>query len=67
MTRTCPACGLAAAPGDRYCGPCGSAPDRTSWIDGPDPMADPREAYEFEAAGVGLDPEAIDEWMLERG
>lgn len=33
--RTCPACGLAAAPGDRYCEPCGSAPDRTSWIDGP--------------------------------
>lgn len=28
----------------------------------PDPMSDPREAYEFEAAGVGLDPDSIDSY-----
>lgn len=30
--RVCPACGLLpAAPGDRYCAGCGSAPDRSAW------------------------------------
>lgn len=34
--RICPACGIfAAAPGDRYCSDCGSASDRSSWVDGP--------------------------------
>lgn len=36
--RICPACGMAAAEGDRYCADCGSAPDRSAWIDGPDPL-----------------------------
>lgn len=34
--RICPACGVnEAAQGDRYCSGCGSAPDRSAWIDGP--------------------------------
>ena len=43
--RICPACGFfESAPGDRYCVDCGSATDRTEWIDGPAAL-DPTGRY----------------------
>jgi hypothetical protein len=38
--RICPACGInPAAAGDRYCADCGSARDRSGWVDGPSDAA----------------------------
>ncbi len=38
--RICPACGInEAASGDRYCSDCGSAVDRSAWVNGPENRA----------------------------
>lgn len=51
MIRLCPACGQPAAPGDRYCEGCGSAGDRSAWVDGPgDPWGQVRDAASWRDA-----------------